>query len=32
MSRNQWSWFLLAVIVLAAIGLIINFFWYLPGR
>jgi len=32
MSRNQLSWVLLAVVVLAAIGLIINFFWYIPGR
>lgn len=32
MSRNQWTWLLLAVALLAAIGVVINFFWYMPGR
>lgn len=31
MTRNQWTWVFLAVCVLAAAGLVINFFLYAPG-
>ena len=30
MTRNQWTWVLLTVSVLAAAGVIANFVWFAP--
>lgn len=32
MSRDQWTWLLVAATILLAIGVIANFFWFMPAH